>query len=36
VATTETAAKKPARGGRRLSDGSVIYWWFEILMCQLF
>ena len=33
TASTETdAVARPKRGGRRLGDGSVIYWWVEILM----
>jgi hypothetical protein len=33
---TETGPARRARSGRRLSDGSVIYWWLEILMCLVF
>ena len=29
---TEPSLARPARGGRRLSDGAVIYWWLEIVM----
>jgi hypothetical protein len=37
TASTETdAVARPQRGGRRLSDGSTIYWWLEILMILLF
>jgi hypothetical protein len=36
-ATTETETlPRPKRGGRRLSDGAVIYWWFEVLMILAF
>jgi hypothetical protein len=33
---TESSSTRPARSGRRLGDGSVIYWWLEILVCLLF
>jgi hypothetical protein len=33
---TESSPARPARSGRLLSDGSVVYWWLEILMCLLF
>jgi PAP2 superfamily len=33
---TTTGIARRARAGRRLSDGSAVYWWLEILMCLLF
>jgi hypothetical protein len=38
MTTADTTARAERRGrtGRRLSDGSVIYWWLEILMCLAF
>jgi hypothetical protein len=33
---TTTALARRGRSGRRLNDGSVVYWWLEILMCLLF
>jgi hypothetical protein len=38
MTTSETATRPARRGrtGRRLSDGSVIYWWLEIVMCLLY
>jgi hypothetical protein len=36
TAETTTGTARRGRTGRRLSDGSVIYWWLEILMCVLF
>lgn len=33
---TESESKRHAWSGRRLSDGSTIYWWGEVLMCVLF
>src|SRR5262249_54087306 len=29
---SEIAPARPKRGGRRLRDGAVIYWWLEIVM----
>jgi hypothetical protein len=33
---TDPSRLRTARSGRRLSDGSVIYWWLEIVMCLVF
>jgi PAP2 superfamily len=33
---TESSLTRRSRSGRRLSDGSVIFWWLEIVMCLLF
>ncbi len=35
-AETTTRSARRGRTGRRLSDGSVICWWLEILMCLVF
>jgi hypothetical protein len=35
-ADTEPESSRRAWTGRRLNDGSTIYWWAEVLMCVLF